>query len=223
VAQAVSGRGNQLQAAKPAVNFQRALLANDPTSADGDARGNDHPNDGREKNEQDWLRPAADDDGLKTGVCHCGAAVATHESVRRTGGQAKNEGDEIPENGPEQPGEQNLLVHHFDVNHAFANGLSHGGAKHKSGDEIPESGPGHGAEWGKHASGNDGRNRVGGVVPAVGELEGQGQHYHRGEKVEARHGQILQNKKGKELELVREIRQKAFRHIFDVDMRVKRF
>src|SRR5216683_1340551 len=82
VAQAVSSRGKELQAAKPTVNFQRALLANDPTGGDGDGRGDDHADDGREKNEQDWLRPAADDDGLKTGARHCGAAVAAHQGVR---------------------------------------------------------------------------------------------------------------------------------------------
>src|SRR4029077_15927183 len=175
VAQAVSGRGKQLQAPKPTVNFQRALLANDPTGSDGDAHRNEHADDGREKNEQDWLGPAADDDRLKTSIGYRSATITTHESVGRTGGQAENEGDEIPENGPEQPGEKNLLVHHFDVNHAFADGLSDGGAEHKSREKIPESRPGDGGEWREQARGNAGGDGVRGVVPAIGELEGQRQ------------------------------------------------
>jgi hypothetical protein len=41
--------------------------------------------------------------------------------------------------------------------------------------------------------------------------------------MKARHGQILKKKEPKELEEIAEVRQRAFRHIFDVDMRVKRF
>ena len=81
VAQAVSRRGKELQAAKPAVHFQRALLANDPTGSDRDSHGDKHANDWSEKNEQNGFGPAADNDGLKAGVRHCRAAIAAHESV----------------------------------------------------------------------------------------------------------------------------------------------
>src|SRR4029077_17070987 len=223
VAQAVSRRGKELQAAKPAVHFERTLLANDPTGSDRDRHGDAHADERSEKNEQNGFGPAANNDGLKTRVGHGGAAIAAHESVRRAGGQAKNEGDEVPENGSQQPGQQDLLVHHLDVHHAFANGLGDGRAEHKSGDEIPECGPGHGAERRKHASGNNRGNGVGGVVPAIGELEDQGEDYDRDEKVEARHGRVLKTKEPKKLRQARELGQRAFGRILDVGMRVKRF
>jgi hypothetical protein len=50
-----------LQAAEPAVDLKGPLLANDPTGGDGDGHADDEADDGREKNEQDRLGPAAED------------------------------------------------------------------------------------------------------------------------------------------------------------------
>jgi len=47
--------------------------------------------------------------------------------------------------------------------------------KTKAAMNVPESGPGYGAEGREHARGDDRGDGIGGVVPAVRELEGKGQ------------------------------------------------
>jgi hypothetical protein len=108
--------------------------------------------------------------------------------VGRAGGQAEDEGDQIPKDGAEQAGEQNFLVHHLDVDHAFADGLGDGGAEDEGGDEIPEGGPSDGAERREHARGDHRGDGIGGVVPAIRKLEDQSQADDRDEESERVHG-----------------------------------
>ena len=129
-----------------AIYLAGTLAANNPAGSDGEQNGENHADDGREKNKEYGLDPAGQDEGLETGMSDGGSAVAAHEGVRGTGGQAQNEGDEIPGDGAEQAGEKDLLGDQFDVNHALADGGGHGSAEDESGDEIPESSPGDGTE-----------------------------------------------------------------------------
>ncbi len=89
---------------------------------------------------------------------------------------------------PKQAGEQDGLVHGFDVNHAFADGVRDGGAEHEDGDEIPEGGPENRTEWRQNTSGDDGSDGIGGVVPTVGELEGEGEEDNGEKELEVSHG-----------------------------------
>src|SRR6266436_46992 len=115
-----------------------------------------------------------DDQRFEAGARYGGAPVAADKSVGRAGGEAENEGNEVPGNRAKQAGEKDLLIDELDVNHAFANGAGDGSAEDEGGDEIPEGGPGDSAKGREHASGDHGGDGIGGVVPAVREFEGQG-------------------------------------------------
>ena len=187
MAEAEQRRGEQLQAAEPAVNFERALTANDPTGEDGQEDGENHANYGRQKDKSDRFDPAMEDEGFETGSGDGGATITANESVGRAGGEAENEGDQVPGNRAKQTGEKDLLIDKLDVNHAFADGAGDGSTEDESGDEIPESGPGDGTEGREHTGGNDGGDGIGGVVPAVREFEGQGKEDDDEEEGEASH------------------------------------
>src|SRR6266478_4411785 len=128
-----------------------------------------------------------DDQRFEAGARYGGAPVAANKSVGRAGGEAENEGNEVPGNRAQQTGEQYLLIDEFDVNHAFANGAGDGSAEHEGGDEIPEGRPGDSAKGREHARGDHGGDGIGGVVPAVREFEGQGKEDDHEEKGEASH------------------------------------
>ena len=171
VAEAVASGGDELKAAEPLINFQGALSADDPTRDDRNGHAEQHANQRREKNKHDGLKPAAEDESVEAGLCYRSATEAANQGVRRAGREAEDEGDCVPGNRAEQASEQDLLVHHFDVNHAFADGASDGGPEKECRDEVPEGGPSDGAERGEHARRDNGGDGIGGVVPAVREFE----------------------------------------------------
>ena len=187
VAQAEEGGGDQLQAAEGAVDFARALFADNPTSDGGKKYGENHSHNRRNKNEEDRPNPATDDEGLESDMGNSRAAVATDESMGRAGGQAENEGNEVPRDSAEQTGEKNLLRDHFEMDHAFADSGGNRGTEEEGGDEVPEGGPGDGAQGREDAGGDDSGDGVGGVVPAVREFEGESEDDDRDEEGEAGH------------------------------------
>ena len=80
-----------------------------------------------------------------------------------------------------------MLIDELDVDHAFANCAGDGSAKNEGGDEVPERGPKDGAEGREDAGGDDGGDGIGGVVPAIGEFEGQSEEDDDYEKRKASH------------------------------------
>src|SRR5437773_9735299 len=157
--------GKKLQSAEPAVDFQRALVADDPTGESREKNGKHHAKDRRQKNEKNGLDPALENQRLEPHVSHCSAAVAAHEGVRRTGGQAENQSGEVPGDGAKEAGENHLLVDQVDLDEAFSNGAGDGRAEEEGGNKIPKGGPGDGAERGQDACGDHGGNGIGGVMP----------------------------------------------------------
>src|SRR5208283_5336218 len=143
------------------------------------------------KDEENRHGPSMEDERFKAGVDDSSTAVPPHERVRGTGRQSQRESDEVPDNCAEEAGEKHLLIHHFDVHHPFADGAGDGGAEDERGDEIPEGGPEDGAKRGQDARGDDGGDGIGGVVPAVRELEGEGDADGKGNESEAVHGDQL--------------------------------
>src|SRR5882672_7004125 len=114
--------------------------------------------------------------------------------MRRTAGKTENQSDQVPTNGTHQSGEQDLLVYHLEMYKPRANRFGDGCSEDESRDEIPKCGPHDGAKWRENTSGDDGRDRIGGVVPAVGKFEGQSQHNHGYYQMEGVHGSgALQN------------------------------
>src|SRR6266446_1165046 len=128
-----------------------------------------------------------DDQRFEAGARYGGASVAADKSVGRAGGEAENEGNEVPGNRAKQAGEKDLLIDELDVNHAFANGAGDGSAEDEGGDEIPDGRPGDSAKGREHARGDHGGDGIGGVVPAVREFEGQGKEDDDAEEREASH------------------------------------
>ncbi len=110
---------------------------------------------------------------LEAGVGNGSAAIAADERVGRTGGKTKNKSDQVPGNGAEEASEEDLLIDHLDVNHAFTNGGGDRGAEDEGGDKIPESGPGDGSQRREDARGDDRGDGIGSVMPAIGKLKGQ--------------------------------------------------
>src|SRR6202040_3825740 len=138
---------------KPAVDPSGTLAADNPAGEDGQDNGENHSNNRGKEDKNHWLQPAREDQRLEPCVSNSSAAIAADESVGRTGGEAKNKGDQVPGNRAKQAGQENLLVDQFDVNHAFADGAGDGRAKNKGGDKIPEGGPDDGAERRQDAGG----------------------------------------------------------------------
>src|SRR5258708_28344213 len=136
MAQAITRRRKKLQTAEPTVDFERALAADNPTGEDGDEHSDDETDDGREKDEKNRFCPAAKNEGLEADVSDRGPPVAAHERVRGTRGQTEDEGNSVPGDGAEEASEEDFLVHHFDVEHALADGLGDGGVEKAGGHEI---------------------------------------------------------------------------------------
>src|SRR5467141_796299 len=134
----------------------------------------------------------------------CSAAVATHKGVRGTRRQADDQRNQVPGDGTEEAGEEHLFVHQFDTDHPLADGLGHGGPENEGGDEVPESCPDDGAEGRQDASGDDGGDGIGGVVPAVREFEGKCQEDDE-EEGEATH--LRRPREGREINELKEVKE----------------
>src|SRR2546430_1339762 len=177
VTQAVAGRREKLQAAKPTVDLERALAMDNPTGQNGDGHPDEEADDRREKDEKNRLDPASEEDGFEAGVCDGRASVSGDQCVRITGGEAQAESNEITGDGAEQSGEDYFLIDHLYTDKTLRNRLGDGGAKPESGNEIKEGCPEDGAEGREDARGDDRGNGIGRVVPAVREFERESKTY----------------------------------------------
>ena len=88
VTEAEEGRREQLQAAEPAVNFQRTLAADHPAREDRQENGEKHANNRREEDESDWFDPSTKDQGLETRVNDGGATIPANQRMGGTGWEA---------------------------------------------------------------------------------------------------------------------------------------
>src|SRR5689334_12337080 len=79
VPEAVSGGGEELQAAKPLVHAPRTLLPYDPCGGDRDENSDEETDYGGKKNKENRLLPAVKDEGLEPRMGHGRAAVPSHE------------------------------------------------------------------------------------------------------------------------------------------------
>ena len=99
--------------------------------------------------------------------------VAADEGVGGARGQSQVPGEEVPADGPDEPGEDDLRGHDRDVDHPRADGVGHARAEDEEGDEIEEGGPDDGLTRRQDPGRDDRGDGVGRVVHAVGEVEGQ--------------------------------------------------
>ena len=152
VAETVGRGGQELQLAKPFVHDLRRLVLQNPVSCDHEAQTENHSHDRGYHDKDQSLVPAfRNDDGkhgrgasVKGGMHHGGAGVAPDQGVGRRRWKSPPPGENIPNNGAEQRRHDDVLIHIFQADHAFANGVGDRGAKEKSGKKVERGGPEYG-------------------------------------------------------------------------------
>ena len=97
----------------------------------------------REDDEDADLLQAAGDEDVDPALGDGGAGDAADEGVGRAGGQAEVEGDQVPADGADQPGEHDADRQHVGVDDAGGDGGGDDGAEHQEGDEVEERRPHH--------------------------------------------------------------------------------
>ncbi len=113
------------------------------------------------------LQTAAESPGLG----HAAADQPPDQGVRTGGRDAQCPGDQVPDDGADQRRKNNLGVDHARFDDAGADGVGHVESEHREGDEIEERGPEHRVLRPQHPGRHNRRDRVGGVVQAVEEVE----------------------------------------------------
>ncbi len=119
------------------------------------------------------LRQPAPDRGRKSGLGHAAADQSADQGVRTGGRNAQSPGDQVPDDGADQGGEYHLRIDDAGFDDAGADGVRDVEPEHQEGDEIEERRPQHRILRPQHPGRDDGRDRVGGVVQSVEEVEQQ--------------------------------------------------
>src|SRR5215831_19479357 len=167
VAQAEKRRREELQPAEPAVDLEGTLAADDPARERGQHDRKKHSDDRRKENKENRFHPSGKYEGFEAGVGNRRSAVSTDQRVRRTGGKAEDQGNQVPGDRSEQPGEDDLLSDEVQADKAFTDCTGHGSAKKERGDKIPKGGPSDGAKRRKDARGDDGGDGIGDVIALI--------------------------------------------------------
>ena len=95
------------------------------------------------------------------------------QGVRTGGRYSQSPCDQVPDDGADQGGEYHLGVDDTGFDNPGANGARDAEPEHQEGDKIEKCGPQHGVLRTQHPGGHDRRDRVGGVVQTVEEVEQQ--------------------------------------------------
>ena len=95
------------------------------------------------------------------------------QGVRTAGRYPQSPGDQVPDDGAHQGGEDHLRIDDAGLDDPGADGIGDVKPEHQEGDEIEERRPQHRVLRPQHPGRYDGRNRVGGVVQPVEEVEQQ--------------------------------------------------
>ena len=173
VAQAVEGRREELEPAGRLVDPGRVLLADDPGRGRDEEDAEDHAEERGDEDEHDRLDPAVGDDDPRARLDDGRPGVAADEGVGGARRQAHEPGEEVPADGPEEGGEDDLGGHDRDVDHPRADRVGDARAEDEEGDEIEEGGPEDGLARRQDPGRDDGGDGVGRVVHAVREVERQ--------------------------------------------------
>ena len=88
-------------------------------------------------------------------------------------GETEVPGDEVPYNRSQQASQDHTGIHHNGIDQPPAHGLCHRGADHECRYEVEEGGPDDCHAGAEDPGGDYGGDRVGAVVEAVDEVEGQ--------------------------------------------------
>src|SRR5947207_3406057 len=98
--------------------------------------------------------------------------------MRGTGGQTQIPTEDVPGDSAKKATEQDpelpLRVNPLDIDEVRSDRLRHSRTQEGKGYKVKEGGPQDALERSKHSRGDDGGDRVGGVVPTVSEVEDKG-------------------------------------------------
>ena len=95
------------------------------------------------------------------------------QRVRTGRGNSERPGDQVPDDGADQRCEDHGRIDDARLDDAGADGIGDVQPEHQEGDEIEEGRPQHRILRPQHAGRHDGRDRIGGVVQSVEEVEQQ--------------------------------------------------
>ena len=134
----------------------------------------------RDEDKQQYLAETEPDDWRNAaGICHCRPDQAADQGVRGRGGDAVIPGDDVPGQRPAQRPEYHVVVDELRIDRSLADGSGHLEMKHPERDEVEEGGEGDCLPRCQCAGGDDRRNRIGAVVKAVHEIEGERQRHQQ--------------------------------------------
>ena len=91
--------------------------------------------------------------------------------MRRTCRQAKIPGNYIPAAGANKSAKDHMFIQNTEVNNTFADSICDMEAKKKKCDKIEKSRPNNGIFWRKHAGGDNGRDRIGGIMKTIKKIK----------------------------------------------------
>jgi glycosyltransferase involved in cell wall biosynthesis len=118
--------------------------------------------------------PTARYDDAQTGLGDTRPGITADQRVGRASRQTDVPGDQVPDDGADQRGEDDVGVDLSDVEQAAADGFGHRGTEGKRRDEVPKGSPDDALHRRQHARRNHRGDRIGGVVKAVDVVEGEG-------------------------------------------------
>jgi len=149
------------------------------------------PSVGRDENEQHGLAHAGPDQRIRPHLGQGRADQPADQRMGRAGGNAVVPGDDVPGNGADQRTEHDVVVDDGRIDGALADGRRHLELEDENRDDVEEGRPRHRLVRLEHAGGDDGGDRVGGIVEAVHEIEHQcqtdQQHHDPQADFESRH------------------------------------
>jgi hypothetical protein len=93
--------------------------------------------------------------------------------VRTARRYAQSPRDQVPDDGANQSGKYHLRIDDTGLDDSGTNGMRDVEPEHREGDKIEERRPEHRVLRPQHPRRDDGRNRIGGVVQPVEEVEQQ--------------------------------------------------
>ncbi len=147
-----------------------------PARRQHDQHRQDHPQRRREDDrDQRLVEPIPLDSG-EARMGHSGSDDPANQGMARRGGQALEPRDDVPEHRSDQRPEHHGRSHQVLVDQALADRvgdlvqLRHG-EREKISSEVEESGECHGLRGAQQARGDDRRDRIGGIVQPVQEVE----------------------------------------------------
>src|SRR5437660_2554963 len=126
-----------------------------------------HANNGREEDEQQCFGPARWNNHSKARLRHGASGVPANKGMRGTGRQSKQPRDNVPSDGANQAGENDLRIDRLDVDHACTYRLRDPYSESKCGYKVEKSSPNNSLTRRQHSRRYDGCYGIRSVMKAI--------------------------------------------------------